>query len=59
VELAEVLTVPGTLTPWPGERAINLAGGSSAGFYFDCGPEAAPVQMQPWKRVRSLLGVKR
>ena len=57
-ELAEVLTAPGTLTPWPVERAINLDGGSSTGFFFDRGPEAEPVQMQPWKRVRNLLGVK-
>jgi hypothetical protein len=58
-ELAEVLTSPGTLTPWPVERALNLDGGSSTGFFFDRGPGAAPVQLQPWKRVRNLLGVKR
>jgi len=58
-ELAGVLTSPGALTPWPVDRAINLDGGSSTGFFFDRGPEAAPVQMQPWKRVRNLLGVKR
>jgi hypothetical protein len=57
-ELAEVLTSPDTLTPWPVERALNLDGGSSTGFFFDRGPDAAPVQMQPWKRVRNLLGVK-
>jgi hypothetical protein len=58
-ELAEVLASPSTLTPWPVERAINLDGGSSSGFFFDRGPDAAPVQLQPWKRVRNLLGVKR
>ena len=58
-ELAEVLASPGTLTPWPVDRAINLDGGSSTGFFFDHGPNAAPVQMQPRKRVRNLLGVTR
>ncbi len=58
-ELAEVLSSPGTLTPWPVDRAINLDGGSSTGFFFDRGPKAAPVQMQPLKRVRNLLGVTR
>jgi hypothetical protein len=57
-ELAEVLTSPGALTPWPVDRALNLDGGSSTGFFFDRGPDAAPVQLQPWKRVRNLLGVK-
>ncbi|NBC13956.1 MAG: phosphodiester glycosidase family protein [Gammaproteobacteria bacterium] len=58
-DLAEVLSSPGTLTPWSVERAINLDGGSSTGFFFDRGPAAEPVQIQPWKRVRNLLGVKR
>jgi len=58
-ELAEVLASPGALTPWPVDRAINLDGGSSTGFFFDRGPKAAPVQMQPRKRVRNLLGVTR
>jgi hypothetical protein len=58
-ELAEVLTSPGALTPWRVDRAINLDGGSSTGFFFDRGPQAAPVQMQPRKRVRNLLGVVR
>jgi hypothetical protein len=58
-ELAEVLTSPGTLTPWPVDRALNLDGGSSSGFFFDRGPEAAPVRFNPRKRVRNLLGVTR
>jgi len=58
-ELAEVLASPGTLTPWSVDRAINLDGGSSTGFFFDRGPDTAPVQMQPRKRVRNLLGVRR
>jgi len=57
-ELAEVLASPGALTSWPVDRAINLDGGSSTGFFFDREPKAAPVQMQPWKRVRNLLGVR-
>lgn len=58
-ELATVLTSPGTLTPWPVDRAINLDGGSSTGFFFDRGAGTAPVRIEPRRRVRNLLGVTR
>jgi hypothetical protein len=54
-ELASILTATGTFTPWPVERAINLDGGSSTGFYFDRGADGAPVLLRPLKRVRNLL----
>lgn len=56
-DLAAVLAVPGALIDWPVDRAINLDGGSSTGFFFDRGPTATPVTLQPWKRVRNLLGI--
>lgn len=56
-ELAEALASTGALTPWRVERALNLDGGSSTGFFFERGEGSAPVLMRPWKRVRNLLGV--
>jgi hypothetical protein len=56
-ELGAVLASPNTLTPWAVDRAINLDGGSSTGFFFDRGAGRAPVTLQPWKRVRNLLGI--
>jgi hypothetical protein len=56
-ELAECLASPGALTPWRIDRALNLDGGSSTGFYFDGGKGAAPVVLEPWKDVRTLLGI--
>ena len=56
-ELAEVLASPGALAPWPVDRAINLDGGSSTGFFFDRGPGADPILKKPLKRVRNLLGI--
>jgi hypothetical protein len=58
-ELAETLVSPDALTPWRVDRAINLDGGSSTGFFFDRGAGPAPVTLQPWKRVRNLLGICR
>jgi hypothetical protein len=57
-ELAQCLAAPGALTRWRIDRAINLDGGSSTGFYF--GPKAgeAQVALHPWKRVRNLLGIR-
>lgn len=57
-ELAECLATPGALAPWPIERAINLDGGSSSGFFFDRGIGAEPVVMRPWKPVRNLIGLR-
>ncbi|WP_296808076.1 phosphodiester glycosidase family protein [Thiocapsa sp.] len=56
-ELGAILASPDALTPWRVDRAINLDGGSSTGFFFDRGADRAPVTLQPWKRVRNLLGI--
>ncbi|MBK1649983.1 phosphodiester glycosidase family protein [Rhabdochromatium marinum] len=56
-DLADCLATPGSLTHWPIERAINLDGGSSSGFFFDRTPEQAAVVQHPWKPVRNLLGI--
>jgi hypothetical protein len=58
-ELAECLASPGALTPWRIDRAINLDGGTSSGFFFDRGPDAPRVLLRPGKRVRNLLGIIR
>jgi hypothetical protein len=57
-ELADGLSTAGTLTPWSVERAINLDGGSSSGFFFDRGPGVEPIVMRPWKPVRHLIGLR-
>ena len=56
-ELAECLASPGALTHWRTDRAINLDGGSSTGFFFDREAGHAPVTLHPQKRVRNLLGI--
>ncbi len=56
-DLGTILASSDALTPWRVDRAINLDGGSSTGFFFDRGAAQAPVTLQPWKRVRNLLGV--
>jgi len=56
-ELGELLASDGAWTGWKADRAINLDGGSSTGFYFDRGAGNAPVSVPPWKRVRNLLGI--
>jgi len=56
-DLGESLASAGALTPWTIDRAINLDGGSSTGFYYERGPGVAPVVLQPAKRVRNLLGI--
>jgi hypothetical protein len=43
-ELAECLASPGALTSWRTDRAINLDGGSSTGFFFD---RRAATRQQP------------
>lgn len=58
-ELAECLASPDALTPWPIDRALNLDGGSSTGFFFDPGEGKAPISLNPLKRVRNLLGIAR
>lgn len=55
-EVAEVFASPGVISEWRVNRALNLDGGSSSGFYFD-NPAGADVQIVPWKRVRNLLGI--
>jgi uncharacterized protein YigE (DUF2233 family) len=56
-ELAQCLASPGALAPWAVERALNLDGGSSTGFFVERGAGQAPVTMHPLKRVRNLLGI--
>jgi hypothetical protein len=56
-ELAECLASTGALAPWRVDRALNLDGGSSTGFFFERGEGFAPVVLRPWKRVRNLLGI--
>ena len=56
-ELAECLASPDALTPWAIDRAINLDGGSSTGFFFDRASDRAPVLLRPGKPVRNLLGI--
>jgi hypothetical protein len=55
-ELADCLAA-GSLTGWKIDRAINLDGGSSTGFYFDRGAGNSPATISPWKRVRNLIGI--
>lgn len=56
-ELGACLASQGALTDWRVDRAINLDGGSSTGFYFDRGTDRRPVVLRPAKRVRNLLGI--
>lgn len=56
-EVAECLASTGALIPWRVDRALNLDGGSSTGFFFDGRDGKAPVNLSPWKRVRNLLGI--
>jgi uncharacterized protein YigE (DUF2233 family) len=55
--LARLLDSPGALTGWEVERAINLDGGSSTGFFFAADDGSMPIVMAPIKRVRNLLGI--
>ncbi len=55
--LAEVLASSVPVTGWKANRAINLDGGSSTGFYFDH-PDEADLTDPPWKSVRNLLGIQ-
>jgi len=56
-ELGQCLASPGALTDWTTDRAINLDGGSSTGFFFDPGAGQEPVLLRPLGRVRNLLGI--
>jgi uncharacterized protein YigE (DUF2233 family) len=56
-ELAEWLASPDAVAGWRVDRAINLDGGTSTGFFFDRGPDSDPVLLEPGKRVRNLLGI--
>ena len=56
-ELADALATPGALTSWRTDRAINLDGGSSTGFFV--GGDVQPtVTLRPLKRVRNLLCIR-
>ncbi len=56
-DLAECLASPGALIPWRVDRALNLDGGTSSGFYFAGQAGHAPVSLAPLKSVRNLLGI--
>jgi hypothetical protein len=56
-DLADALATPGALTSWPVNRAINLDGGSSTGFFVEAGDNRPARTLQPLKRVRNLLCV--
>ncbi len=56
-DFAQCLASTGALIPWRVDRALNLDGGSSTGFFFDRRGDTAPVSLSPWKRVRNLLGI--
>lgn len=55
-DLGEILASSKPVTGWKVNRALNLDGGSSTGLFFDK-DEGYDVAVQPWKRVRNLLGV--
>ena len=46
-ELGDILAFPNVLTRWRVDRAINLNGGSSTGFFFVRGADRSPVTLQP------------
>jgi len=56
-ELGELLATPGLLAPWRVDRALNLDGGSSTGFFFAGDADRASVMLRPRKAVRTLLGI--
>ncbi|WPL17033.1 Exopolysaccharide biosynthesis protein related to N-acetylglucosamine-1-phosphodiester alpha-N-acetylglucosaminidase [Thiorhodovibrio winogradskyi] len=56
-DLSDCLASLGCLTDWPVERAINLDGGSSTGFFFERGSGQGAVVVHPLKPVRNLLGI--
>ena len=56
-DLAECLASPGALVPWRVDRALNLDGGTSSGFYFAGQAGHAPVSLAPLKSVSNLLGI--
>ncbi|MEM1296234.1 MAG: phosphodiester glycosidase family protein [Verrucomicrobiota bacterium] len=56
-DLAQILASSSPVTGWKVNRAINLDGGSSTGFYFDRATES-DIASPPWKPVRNLLGVR-
>jgi hypothetical protein len=56
-ELGQCLASPAALTPWSVDRALNLDGGSSTGFYFAPSVGHPGATLNPLKRVRTLLGI--
>ncbi len=56
-ELAEILASANPVTGWTVNRAINLDGGTSSGFFFERS-DGAPVSDSPGKTVTNLLGVR-
>jgi len=56
-ELGAVLADRDVITEFVPQRALNLDGGSSAGFYFDRGAGRKDFVVNPYKRVRNFLGI--
>ncbi len=56
-ELAEILASSNPVTGWKVNRALNLDGGSSTGFFYDR-TTGGDISDPPWKSVRNLLGVR-
>ncbi|WP_245535812.1 phosphodiester glycosidase family protein [Thiorhodococcus drewsii] len=56
-ELGELLATSGLLAPWRVDRALNLDGGSSTGFFFAGAADRSSVILRPRKAVRTLLGI--
>lgn len=55
-ELAEILASPGVMTEFRVDRAINLDGGSSTGFYFKQ-PDGTVLYDSEFAPVRNFLGI--
>ena len=56
-ELGAVLADPGFSPARPVQRALNLDGGTSTGFFLERGPGGGPLAMEPLKRVRNFVGI--
>lgn len=54
-EMGEILATPGIFPGLHVERALNLDGGSSTGFWLDAKPEA--LYLPEWRDVRNYLAI--
>jgi exopolysaccharide biosynthesis protein len=55
-QLAQILATPGVAADLKIQRALNMDGGSSSGFWFK-GEDGAPVSLREQKTVRDYLGI--